>query len=402
MKEGILTALLVFCTSIFAWADPLRPFLNQPGVSPDQTGVYAVWADTGEVIAAHNADVPLIPASSLKIVTAYCALKKLGPSYHFETRVWSEGPIQNGAVQNLLIQGEGDPSLVTERLWILMEELKARGLKSIRQNIYLDDGYFAAQDYPGRRENNRRAYNALTSALAVNFNAVSRYQNGQTHYRRASDPLALFARELSEVLKAHSIALGGKILPGQIAASHLLYSLPSKPLGLIVHDMNKYSNNFIAEQLLKHLGAKFAGPPGTTAKGIQVLNHCLEDAGVDTSQITLRNGSGFSRRNKIPAKALTAVLLAGWRDFSLGSEFISSLSVAGLDGTMKERNSPRELAGVLRAKTGSLNGISSLSGLVPSKKGRLFVFSILMNDYKRDYLEAQKIQDRLIVEWRNR
>ncbi|MBI4223975.1 MAG: D-alanyl-D-alanine carboxypeptidase/D-alanyl-D-alanine-endopeptidase [Deltaproteobacteria bacterium] len=402
MKRGILTGLVVFCTPIFGFADPLESFLQQAGISQNKTAVYAVWADTGEPILAHNEDLALIPASTLKIVTAYCALKKLGPAYHFETRILGEGPIQQGAVQNLTIQGEGDPSLVSERLWMLVAELKARGLKKISQNIYLDDSYFAAQEYPGRQENNHRAYNALTSALAVNFNSVPTYQNGEKHYRRADRPLDYFAGELATQLKANHIAFTGKILEGKTAAAHLLYSFPSKPLGLIVHDMNKYSNNFIAEQLVKHLGAKFQGPPGTTAKGIHVLNDCLKGAGVETSHALLKNGSGFSRQNKISARALTQVLLAGWRDFTLRPEFTASLSVAGLDGTMEKRKIPKELEGVLRAKTGSLNGISSLSGYVPAKNGRLIAFAILMNDYQKDTWEAQKIQDRLIVQLRDR
>ncbi|MBI4125131.1 MAG: D-alanyl-D-alanine carboxypeptidase/D-alanyl-D-alanine-endopeptidase [Deltaproteobacteria bacterium] len=401
MKGGILTALVVFCTPIFGFANPLKSFLQQAGVSQNKTAVYAVWADTGEPILAHNEDQPLIPASALKIVTAYCALKKLGPAYHFETRVLSEGPIQQGSVQNLTIQGEGDPSLVSERLWVLIQELKARGLKKIVQNIYLDDSYFAAQEYPGRQGNNHRAYNALTSALAVNFNSVPYYQNGEKHYRRAQRPLDYFAGELAAQLKVHHIAFTGKILEGKTATARLLYSFPSKPLGLIVHDMNKYSNNFIAEQLVKHLGAKLLSPPGTTAKGIHVLNDCLNKAGVEISQASLKNGSGFSLQNKISAKALVLVLLAGWRDFTLRPEFTASLSVAGLDGTMEKRKIPKELEGVLRAKTGSLNGVNSLSGFVPAKNGRLIAFAILMNDYKKDMGEAQKIQDRLIVQLRN-
>lgn len=415
MKTVVLTTLLIFCTFIIGAAPPshtlrvletnsdmLNAFLQQPGVSKAKTAVYAVWADSGEPILAHNEDLPLIPASTLKIVTAYCALKKLGPAYHFATRILSEGPIQAGAVNNLMIQGEGDPSLVSERLWMLIHELKARGLNTIQQNIYLDDSYFAAQDYPGRQGNNHRAYNALTSALAINFNAVPSYPNGTKQYRRAVNPLEFFAQELSGQLKAHQIVWGGKMMAGKIAAPHLLYAFPSKPLGLIVHDMNKFSNNFIAEQLVKHLGAKLLAPPGTTPKGIQALNDCLKEAGVDTAPITLKNGSGFSRKNKITAKALTQVLLAGMRDFSIRPEFIASLSVAGLDGTMEERNSPKELAGILRAKTGSLNGVSTLSGLIPANNGRLVVFTILMNDYQRGMREAQKIQDRLLVQLRSR
>lgn len=394
----MLTALLLFCTPIFA--SPLETFLKQPGVNPNQTAVHAVWADTGETILSHNADKPLIPASALKVVTAYCALKKLGPAYPFETRVYGDGPIQKGVVSNLMIQGEGDPSLVSERLWMLIHELKGLGLQKIAQDIYLDESFFSANGYPGRREKNHRAYNALTSALSVNFNAVPGYRDGKKHYHLTESPLENFARVWMEQFRAHNLLLGGKIKEGKTAASHLLYTFESKPLGGIVQDMNKFSNNFIAEQIVKHLGAKFYNPPGTTAKGVRVLFDCLKAAGVDSTRVHLVNGSGFSKENKIPAKALTGVLLAGARDFGIGAEFIASLSLAGLDGTMKSRKIPGELEGILRAKTGFLGGIVSLSGFVPAKNGRVIAFSILMNDYKRGLREAQKIQDRLLVDLR--
>lgn len=399
MKKYFLVLLVGIPFS--SLANPLlQPFLKQRGISAAKTAIYAVWAETGEPIVAYQEELPLIPASSLKVLTAYCLLKKLGPNHTLETKVYSEGPIQNGQTQNLMIQGEGDPSLVIERLWLLAQGLKTLGLKKINGNIYLDASYFDDKDYPGQQENNHRAYNARPSALALNFNAISIHSGEATHYRNVPDPIGYFGQNLAELLSAHHIAFQGKVLEGKTAAAHLLATFSSKPLSQMVWDMNKFSNNFIAEQLVKYLGAKTFGPPGTTAKGVQILKQCLKEIDPESFDLTLVNGSGFSYDNQVTAKALVKVLTAGYHDFSLRPELISSLSIAGLDGTMKSRKSPNELIGILRAKTGSLNGTSSLAGFIPNQEGELIAFGFLLNQFKGGLWEAQKWQDALLVRLR--
>lgn len=399
MKKYFLALLVGIPFSTFA--NPLlQSFLKQKGISASHTTIYAVWAETGEPIVAFQEELPLIPASSLKVLTAYCLLKKLGPNHTLETKIYSDGPIQNGQVQNLMIQGAGDPSLVIERLWLLVQGLKTLGLKKINGNIYLDASYFDDKDYPGQQENNTRAYNARPSALALNFNAIAIRNGEETHYRSVKNPLEYFGQNLAELLRSQGIAFQGKNLPGKTATNHLLYTFPSRPLSQMVWDMNKFSNNFIAEELMKYLGAKTFGPPGTTAKGVEILKQCLKEIDPQNSDLTLVNGSGFSYDNKISAKALVKVLTAGYRDFSLSPELISSLSIAGLDGTMKSRKSPRELVGILRAKTGSLNGISSLAGFTPNRDGKLIAFVFLLNQFKGGLWEAQKWQDELLMKLR--
>lgn len=377
-------------------------FLKQKGINSQTTAVYAVWADTGEPVAAYQEKMPLLPASSLKILTAYCALKKLGPTYTFQTDYLSDGPLQNGSIQNLWVKGEGDPSLVIEKLWADVQDLKKLGLKKIGGNIYVDASYFDARDYPGRQENNKRAYNAPTSALSLNYNTIVVNPQPKPIYRSVKEADLFFGNALKELLKESGIPVIGEVRRGRADGKQLLYNAQSKPLYAIVQDMNKFSNNFIAEQIVKHIGAKTAGAPGTTAKGMAVIRECLQEIGGGKERGTfIENGSGLSYKNKISAQDLVKVLLAASHDFKIQPEFISSLSVAGLDGTMRKRRVPKELLGEVRAKTGSLDGATSIAGFVPSQEGRPIAFSILMNNYRGGHEQGLRVQEGLILEWRH-
>lgn len=460
MKQRILAIFSSFSILICftAQAGTLEEMLNQRGISKANTSLIAAWADTGEVLAAWQEDLPLTPASVAKLVTTYCSLKELGEGYRFETQFFSPAPIQNGVLGNLLVRGEGDPSMVTESL----EEIKAAflrlGLKKIGGDIFVDDSFFDNGDYPGRQENNTRAYNAPTCATPFNFNTVAveigmegkkvavktvpdvpyfelvnkiRRGGRRTRIYLKTDvkpdsetilasgnfagrgkmklyqsihlPAKYFGHALAKGLQDVGVAFQGQIKRGfpekMESQPVLVWRHLSKPLSFIVQDINKFSNNFMAEQVTKHLGAKRLQPPGTTAKGLKVYEKCLVAIGVEPSKIYLENGSGLSYDNKMSAKDLVRILLAGYRDEKIRSTFIASLSLHGVDGTMKGRRYKKELNGVLRAKTGSLNGISALAGFVPSADGRVVAFAILMNDLKRGLGESQRLQDTLVWEW---
>lgn len=450
MKQWILASLLIFSTLI-----SLQPLNAGRQSDKSQNGIYAAWAKTGEPIYAVNEELPLTPASSAKIVTTYCALKKLGIDHRFYTSFFSETPPQNGEIQNLWISGEGDPALVSERLWEAVQQLKAMGLQRVKGNIYIDATFFEANGYPGRQENNERAYNALTSAVSLNFNSVAvqvfptdqgfkvtlfpetpyfqlnnrlnaggkranvflqsqdsengemitvagNYPRGSgptTYYRSVQHPALYVGHALVTLLKQSGIPFQGRVAEKKGEGKFLLYKHPSQPLSQIVRDMNKFSNNFMAEQITKYLGTKYFGPPGTTAQGTEVFKNCLREIGVDPSSFILENGSGLSYRNKISAKALVAVLVAGYQDFGIRPDFIASLSVHGVDGTMKKRNGEKGVKGILRAKTGTLNGISSLAGYMPAANGEVIAFAILMTNMRGGAAEAHRLQDSMVLQW---
>ncbi|OGQ05386.1 MAG: D-alanyl-D-alanine carboxypeptidase/D-alanyl-D-alanine-endopeptidase [Deltaproteobacteria bacterium RIFCSPLOWO2_12_FULL_44_12] len=453
MVRPILTVVLTFF--IFIYSTHAKSKGPQSIVPDPSSSYYAVWAKNGEPIVAQNERVPLNPASNVKLITSYCAMKELGPKHRFETQFFGDQPLQNGQLQNLWVKGFGDPSMVNESLFAVVDWLKQTGLKKIAGDIYIDGSYFDSQGYPGRQENNERAYNAPTSATPLNFNSAevqiqsdrsrvyvkllpemeflkleSRIRVGGRRtlirinanplkdgeaivvsgqlkpnvaafslYRSISNPSEFFGNALAAMMKQSGIEFNGSVKTGTVTTQTLLWKWGSKPLNAIVADMNKFSNNFIAEQLTKYLGAQKFGPPGTTQKGIAVLRDCLAKSGIDTANLYLENGSGLSYNNRTTAEQLVSVLRAGLKDPAIRNEFIDSLSVAGVDGTMKSRNVPKALEGVLRAKTGSLNGISSLAGYIPSANGEVVVFAILMNNTRKSLWEMHRLQDNLVLQW---
>ncbi|MGB9616288.1 MAG: D-alanyl-D-alanine carboxypeptidase/D-alanyl-D-alanine endopeptidase, partial [Desulfomonilaceae bacterium] len=172
----------------------------------------------------------------------------------------------------------------------------------------------------------------------------------------------------------------GRVVKGQTAdEARLLVSFPSQPLAMNVYWLNKFSNNFMAEQIAMGLGAAMFGPPGTREKGLAALKRHLIACGVPEGHFQLAEASGLSRSNKVSASAFVKVLLAAYRDFSYGYEFVSSLSISGTDGTLKEKFVGSGLERLIRAKTGTLKGVNALAGYWRWGDGRIAAFAILVN-----------------------
>ena len=175
--------------------------------------------------------------------------------------------------------------------------------------------------------------------------------------------------------------------------AHVIAEQFSKPLNEIVYDMNKLSTNFVAEQITKALGAAKLGAPGSTEKGIAVFEGFLSSIGIPKGTIVLENGSGLSSRSRVTASQLVKVLVTAYHDRKVRSDFIDSLSVLGVDGTMKgwTKMAP-ELAGTVYAKTGTLDGVSTLAGYVTMPDRRLAAFAILANGLPRGIRAAKEAQ----------
>src|SRR4051794_29454109 len=145
--------------------------------------------------------------------------------------------------------------------------------------------------------------------------------------------------------------------------------------------MNKVSSNFIAEMIVKTLGAELKGTPGSWPKGLEVAEDPLAELGIPRGTYVLKNGSGLNDTNRFTARQLATLLQAVWKRFPVASEFVSSLGIAARDGTMRMRMEGTDAAGRLRAKTGTLERVTALSGYVQSLGGERFVFSVLVNDW---------------------
>ncbi len=214
---------------------------------------------------------------------------------------------------------------------------------------------------------------------------------GKVVYRSIDDPLWNFVASIETFLARAGVEFAGGLRPGDAPAeARELFVHTSKPLSLIVRDMGKYSSNFVAEQLVKVLGAETAGAPGTTAAGCEALAGFIAATGVDTVGIRIKDGSGLSRENRLTTRAIAAVIRNVANAFSTSPEFLASLSVSGTDGTLSDRMGYGGLTGVIRAKTGLLDGVTAISGIMETVSGERVVFSIITNG---STCEAWKVRD---------
>jgi len=212
------------------------------------------------------------------------------------------------------------------------------------------------------------------------------------YYRTVDDPTAYFGAAFRGMLADRGIEVTGKTQLGVVPESaEPLASLSSPPLSSILMDMNKYSSNFMAEQVLRTVGAETKGV-GTTASGLAVMREYLDDLGLDPATYTLVNGSGLSRNGSIPPSVLTGVLVDMAHDSRVGSEFKSSLSIAGRDGTLRRRLVDE--AGRLRGKTGTLDEVHCLAGYVESADGGLYAFAFLANGFRGGSSRVKRVHDR--------
>jgi D-alanyl-D-alanine carboxypeptidase/D-alanyl-D-alanine-endopeptidase (penicillin-binding protein 4) len=427
-----------------------------PGLNPDQTSIAVIDVQNGETIASHLPDLPLNPASCMKLITSAAALSILGPGYRFTTDFLTDSGPAGGTVGTLYVMGTGDPSFINEEVWAVAAELRGKGLRRVTGGIAIDNSYFDSYEFPRKDGNDGRAYTALTSAVAVNFNSIGveagpgrkagapgrielkppveifrvinktstrgKFSLGiavgtgpagdgitvtgripagfapQTFWRAVPDPAGYAAAVIELALEENGIEVTGPARQATTTpGAHLILRHESRPLFEIVRDMNKNSQNFIAEQLLKHLGGARRGEPGSTASGVAVLEGYLRSIGMQPGSFEIENGSGLSSRTRVSAALLAKLLTAAYRDRAIRDYYMDSLSILGVDGTMKKwgREAP-DLAGAVLAKTGTINDVSSLAGYLPMGNGRLAAFAIIANDLPRGAWGAKKAQMELL------
>jgi D-alanyl-D-alanine carboxypeptidase/D-alanyl-D-alanine-endopeptidase (penicillin-binding protein 4) len=443
-------------------AERLAPLVRAPALSPDDTGVAILSLPERRPIFMRNADRPFVPASTLKILTSAAALALLKPEFVYKTRILADSPIDAaGTVAgNLYIQGSGAPDLVGESWWLMARRLSALGLRRVDGDLVADESYFdTVRRPPGWPQPAADSwYNAPIGALSCNFNVVTvtvdpspligarpdltlepaasffqvlnratttagpgslsvsrSFENGQNglvingtirrgggpavFHRAVEEPALYAAHAFREIARSERIEIRGNLTVGAVPEkARELHVHESRPLGALVRDMNKNSSNFMAEMLVKTLGAQFAGPPGTTGSGLDVVRNYVAGLGVDTSGLRLADGSGLSDDDRVPARVLADVLARLWGDFEIGPELVSSLPIGGADGTLDERFGTEGSRRRVRAKTGRVAGALTLAGYVTNRDGRTLAFVMLANRPRGTIDAMHRAIDRLVDE----
>lgn len=232
--------------------------------------------------------------------------------------------------------------------------------------------------------------------LVVQGKVSTASKSGVAAYVNIDDPSLFTTTTFKDALAQVGINVGGSAVLGKLTKkSWRIAAYASAPLAHIICEANKISSNFVAEQLLKTLGAEVLGPPGTTAKGLQVVQEFLAELGIAPEAYVLENGSGLSRNNRLSPEQIVALLAYMYENFEVRSEFLASLAVAGVDGTLHRRLRDTQAERRLRAKTGAITGVSCLSGYAVSKDNEVFAFSIMMNDYRSGGYAVKEIQNKI-------
>lgn len=449
---ALALALIALAFPSAAASGDLAKEIAHPGFNRAQTSIAIIDAASGKEIADHAPDLLLNPASCAKIFTSATALTLLGPGYRFRTDFSSDRPPSAGTIRTLYVAGHGDPVLINEELARIAVELSRRGVRRITDGIVVDNSYFDSYEYPHKDTGEGRAYTAKTAATAINFNSIAveigpgtkaggpgkvsydppieiwpivnrtvtggkfraaisfgADKNGeqalivtgrvppkfapQKFYRSSPDPVRSAGMIIGYWLTQAGIAVDGIVREGKAPAGAApLLTWESKPLADVMADMNKVSNNFIAEQTLKALGAATFGAPGSTAKGIAAVERYLASLGIPKGNYDLENGSGLSAISRVSARQLAKVLAAAYANPQTQSAMMASLSVLGVDGTTKGWRFAGALSGRILVKTGTLAGVSTLAGYAPASGGRTAAFAILANGIPKGAWTAHEAQ----------
>jgi D-alanyl-D-alanine carboxypeptidase/D-alanyl-D-alanine-endopeptidase (penicillin-binding protein 4) len=201
---------------------------------------------------------------------------------------------------------------------------------------------------------------------------------------------------LKEVLEMHGIEVSGEVRRGGVGSeTDTLFVISSSPLRALINDINKNSNNFASEMLLKNLGAHLKGFPGTAEKGLSIIKEFLSELGMDSSECYLADGSGVSRYNLISVDMIIQFLEYMFQDQHLRDIYKSSLSIAGMDGELKDRMHNGSAFQRVYGKTGTLQGVSVLSGYVRSLSGENIAFSIMIQHFVGSINEIRNLQDKI-------
>jgi serine-type D-Ala-D-Ala carboxypeptidase/endopeptidase (penicillin-binding protein 4) len=350
-------------------ARKLTRALAVPHVGRAHTSALAVDLATGRQLYARNLRLPLIPASNEKLAVTYASLLALGPSFRFSTDVVGEGELEGTLWRgDVVLKGYGDPTLSTLDLLSLASQLRSQGITRITGHVIGDESFFDAK----RMGPGWKSYFFLNESPALSALTVDR---GRYKGRATRQPALAATLSFRAALLRAGISVAGRALTGTAdAAAVPLATIESVPLANVLRFMDHESDNFTAEMLLKQLGAG-VGLQGTTAAGAQAVLQLLQEQQIPLTGVRIVDGSGLSRLDRLTTEAVVAMLRSSWLDEDLRELLIDALPVAGRSGTLHSRMRGTVAAGRVRAKTGTLNEASALSGYVR----RRYAFSVIQN-----------------------
>lgn len=459
MKKSIIW-FFALTMWIYALPAGISKIISQSGIPAKDISIYIKEAgNSNRVLASLNADTARTPASVIKVLTTYAAVLKLGFDYRWPTKFYTTGKIKGGILRgDLLVKGFGDPTLSDKDLDGIVTKIKARGIRQIMGNIVIDRSYFkvTTRDNSGFDEHTYSPYNAMPDAMMFNERistiCVSPKHNSVT--KKVADnsytivnhlqpvnkpcrgryswpsfkvdksqgtpsvllkgpiskhcgtrnlcqvitkPYKSFYYALKDALQKSGVSVKGSLRLKKVpAGAKVLFTHYSKPLEKIIAKTAKKSNNLYARQILLTLGAKMYGAPSTLDKGRNAVAYILKSRGALTSSVLhIDNGCGLSRTSRLSAKLLADMFDHAYIRY--GQRWMNTLSIAGVDGTIRRRFRGTVVRKRAWMKTGTLKRVKNIGGYVKSRTGRLYTVVILVNTRQGRWKAAQ-LQNN-IIKW---
>lgn len=379
------------------YAAAVEKFVKTSGVKPGSLAVKVVDLKTGETIASHNTDVPLVPASIMKSVSTASLLQKVGADYRYHTRVYIDGPLDMGILRgNLIILGGGDPSLhssaepygtdITEEI---KEILQNMGIHKIDGKIIVDDSEFSGPSRPASwmQADFKESYGTGSHA----FN----YQNNASGKKSIENPSAIFIKHLTSVLNSANITVGAKELgEGQRTQ---IFDHMSPQIDDIMRSCMMRSDNLFAECILRTYG-KESGGNGSTVDAAKREYEFWSNRNVPMEGVTIIDGSGLSRSNRVTADFMTGVL----EKMSGDATYASFFPLAGQEGTLRKFLAFTPLDSYIAMKTGSMKGIQCYAGYkLDDEYAPTHSVVIIMNDLTNREMANKAAQTMLLEIFEN-
>lgn len=452
---------MYFVLSVWLLAMPagIEAQLRKSGLDRKDVSIYIKEAGKdGRMVASHRETQSRVPASVIKVLSTYASLLKLGFDYRWPTQFYMNGVLRNGVLNgDLVVKGYGDPTLSDKDMGSIVQRIREQGIKKITGNIVIDRSYFdvGSKDNSGFDNNTYSPYNAMPDGMmfneristvcvtprknevrqktvdgsyklvnklkgvnqpcsgryswpavkvdkSTNIPVVSLYgpiskNCGTTNICQViTKPYLSFYYALKDQLQKKGVKVDGEMrlrkVPGN---SKMLFTHYSKSLESIISTTAKQSNNLYARHLMLFLGAKMYGAPSRLTKGRKAVVEILKKSGAIRGNVEIDNGSGLSRTAKITAKELGDMYDDAHGRY--GKRWMNTLSVAGVDGTIKRRFAGSTVKNRAWMKTGTVNGVKNIGGYVQSRSGQLYTVVILVETNKGTWRGAQLQND--IIKW---
>ena len=455
-----LFVYLILSLWLYALPQVINEEIRRSGISKNDISLYIKEAGkNGKVVASLNATKDRTPASVIKVLTTYASVLKLGFDYRWPTKFYITGILKNGVLQgNLWVKGFGDPTLNSEDLDKIVSDIHAEGISVINGDILIERSYFEVgkNDSSGFDKNLYSAYNAMPDAMMFNERVVTVCvipKENRVHKKHVDEsykvvdqlehvnkpckgkyswprvkidkseviptvllkgkiskrcgkrnicqvitkPYKSFYYALKDGLRQEGVAVRGDLKLRKIPLeARGLFTHYSDPLEEIISETSKESNNLYVRHLLIFLGAKLYGAPATVKKGRDAIKYILDSRGaLGKGKLKIDNGSGLSRTSKMNANLLAEMLDHAYDHY--GSRWMETLSIAGVDGTIKKRFRNTVVKKHAWMKTGTLKRVKNIGGYVKNRAGKYYTVVIIINSSRAKY-RGSKLQDE-IIKW---